>query len=413
MKEPENTTTMQADLRAIDEALDSGTVTAADSLERELQELALTLRAEGRHPSPDFAADLRARVRDGFPREHRLPRPSRPRKPKLWRLPRARMPKLSRPALPVLAGMASVLVALTVVVSLQGEGGERAPSREGPESPDSAESSASGAPAGGAQAPRDQKLAQPRTLDSPAPGIAPEPPPGGGFAPGERKRRIERSASLTLAAPSDRLDAVANGIVRLTDRYAGFVLRSSLSTGADGTSGGSFELRIPADRLQAALGELSKLAEIRARTQSGQDVTPQFVSAAERLQAARAERRSLLRRLERAPTDSATEAIRRRLDLNAGEIRALRGQIRGLRTRTDYAGVSVALQAEGGDGGSSSPSTEDGLEGATDDALRSLGDSLEIAIRVLGVLVPLGVLGAALGLGARAVRRRRREAALG
>ena len=77
--------------------------------------------------------------------------------------------------------------------------------------------------------------------------IAPgEPPvPDDGFAPGRRERAIERSASLTLAAPADRLDRVADRIATITDRYDGFVLRSSLGTGDEEATGGSFELRIP------------------------------------------------------------------------------------------------------------------------------------------------------------------------
>jgi len=401
MTEPENTTTIQAELRALDEALESGTVTSSDAVERELQELALALRAEGPEPSPDFDAELRARVQDGFPRERRLPRPSRPR-----------LPQLRLPPLPLLGAVASVLVAIAVVVSLN------VGSEDGPAGVQNAVREAPAAPSGAAgklATPERGTASRPAPLDaSPSPSIAPAPPTGGrGFAPGERERRIERSASLTLAAPGDRLDRVADGIVRLTDRYDGFVLRSSLSTGDEGTTGGDFELRVPAERLQPAIAELSRLADVRARTQSGDDVTPQFVSAQERLQGARAERRSLLRRLERAPNDAAAESIRRRLDLNAGEIRGLRGQVRDLRTRTDYAKVTVTLQAKDGNGGASSPDPGNGLGGAVDDALGSLSDSVEIAIRLLGVILPLGLLTGGLALGARSVRRRRREAALG
>lgn len=139
-------------------------------------------------------------------------------------------------------------------------------------------------------------------------------------------------------------------------------------------------------------------------------MTREFATAADRLQAARAERRSLLRRLERAPTDSAAESIRRRLDLNAGEIRTLRAQLRDLRTRTGYAAVTVSLR-ETDDGGASSGSDDD-LGAALDDALESLTDSIAMLLRVLGVALPLALLAAAIALGARFLRRRRREAAL-
>ena len=92
--------------------------------------------------------------------------------------------------------------------------------------------------------------------------------------PGKRERRIERSASLTLAAPGDELDRVAERVQAVTDRYGGFVLRSSITSGDEGAEGGNFELRIPANRLQPALRDLAALGEVRSRTQSGQDVTP-------------------------------------------------------------------------------------------------------------------------------------------
>ena len=201
---------------------------------------------------------------------------------------------------------------------------------------------------------------------------------------------------------------MADGITTLTERYRGFVLRSSLSSGEDG-GGGDFSLRIPAKDLQPALADLAKLGEVRSRSQNGQDVTQEFVSAEDRLQAARAERRSLLRRLESADSDTEAEAIRRRLDLNAGEIRGLRWPGAQLRTRTDYAAVSVSLAREGDDAGAR---RGDGLGGALDDALGSLEDSVEILVRALGVAIPLGLSPRRWPLGARLFRRRRREAAL-
>ena len=70
-----------------------------------------------------------------------------------------------------------------------------------------------------------------------------------------------------------------------------------------------------------------------------------------------------------ATTDAEAEAIRRRLDIVAGEINGLRGRLHSLRLRTDYAVVTVSLLAKD-DGGAS------GGGGSFDDALHDAGDLL-------------------------------------
>jgi uncharacterized protein DUF4349 len=95
----------------------------------------------------------------------------------------------------------------------------------------------------------------------------------------------------------------------------------------------------------------------------------------------------------------------------AGEINGLRGQLRNLRLRTDYAVVTVALfPNDGGEGGGI------GAGGSFDDAVGDAGDILVatagVIVRVLAVALPLGLLALVGWLGARVVRRRRRESAL-
>jgi len=335
-------------------------------LEREIADL---MAGEIEEPRPEFAAELGQRVRDGFPRRRRVPR----------------LPRLTGRRLAVAGGLASALVAVAITVSVVRENGRVVEAVDfGQESRDA------------------------------APGVAaPEPVPpsdGGGFTPG-REQRIERSASLTLAAPADELDAVADRIVAVADRHRGFVLRSSVTSG-DESAGGNFELRIPVGDLRPALRELSALGDVRSRSQSGQDVTRQFADARERLDAARAERKSLLRRLERADSDSEAAALRQRLGLVAGEIRAVRAGLRDLRLRTDYVAVSVALErsddGDGGSGGGAFAGTGDAFR----DSLDTLAAVLNTGVRALGLLLPVGLLTGGALLGARALRRRRREAVL-
>ena len=379
MSAPENTI-IDRELTAIDEALAGGRATAGDAAERELQELALALADDTPDPDEAFAELLSSRVHEGFPRERRLPR--------------VRVPRLPRRAIWATGLAASLAVAVVVAVGL-------------PSDPDVEERLSS--------EPEMRDLSGDEALPpEPARGGATSqsaPLPDKDFEPRGRERTIERSAQITLAAPGRELDEVADRIVAVTDRHRGFVLRSSVTSGDDSTTGGSFELRIPTDKLRPAIRDLSELGHVRSRTQSGEDVTRSVTSVRDRLAAARAERRSLLRRLENADSDDEAEAIRRRLDLVAGEIRTLRGQARDLRLRTDYATVSVSLVEEDGDEGGSGGGAGDTGD-ALDDALGSLIGAFNLLVRALGMLIPLGLLGGAMWFAARAAMRRRREAAL-
>ena len=62
-------------LTAIDDALDAGVATDADPLTRELQELALAVRADAPEPTDEFSAWLGQRVEEGFPKRKPAGRP--------------------------------------------------------------------------------------------------------------------------------------------------------------------------------------------------------------------------------------------------------------------------------------------------------------------------------------------------
>ena len=332
------------------------------------RDLAVALAAEAPRARPGFKEELRERVDAGFPRERRFSLPSR------------------RKFMPVLAVATCAAVAVSVVgLNRDSDDATRPNNDINMNSNDLAESAPSTA--------------------------APAPPPADrSFAPG-RERRIERSARMSLQAPENRLEKVGQGVVDTAERYRGYVLSSSLGTGED-EGGGTYELRVPAGDLRDALRDLGRLGTVRSQSQNGQDVTAGYVSAADRLQSARAERRSLLRRLERSGSDTQTEALRRQLELNARQVSGLRGQLRDLRARTDYAAISVTLGSRDEDGGAATGGDGDGLGSALDDAVASLSDSVELLVRALGVALPIGILAALAWLAARTARRRRRDAAL-
>jgi len=382
-------------LTAIDDALEMGAVTEDETIARELQELALLLQADAPGPAPEFRESLGRRVDEGFAKAARARR-------------RVSVRRFMNPA--IATGL--IMLPLVLIAIVAGGGGS------------SGDDSGGGAQGGGGGAVSSSggggDSAAPAVVEAqPAPGRGAKadqtlsarsllvPPAGRGFAPGRSDRKIERSFEMELETPVDDMQRVADEVTTVTNRHGGFVLSSSVSTGEDG-AGGDFNLRIPASEVRAALRDLAALADVRSQSQSGRDITPEYVTAADRLRAARAERKSLLRRLEAATTDTEAEAIRRRLDIVAGEINGLRGRMHGLRLRTNYAVVTVTLAAKDGSGGAGG--------GSFDDAMGDAGDILVgiagVLVRVLAVALPLGLIALIGWLAGRAVRRRRRESAL-
>ena len=182
--------------------------------------------------------------------------------------------------------------------------------------------------------------------------------------------------------------------------------RSSVTSGERGVGAGSFELRVPVAELDATLAELGDLADVRSQTRSEDDVTAPFTSIEDRLEAVTAQREGLLRRLEEAQSDAEEQVLRRRLSRTTRRVDALRAELRTIERRTAFAAVSVSLTEAEKDEGS-------GTGAAIDDARDSLAGALGLAVRVLGVLLPIAIVAGLVWAAARALRRRQRESALG
>ena len=224
-----------------------------------------------------------------------------------------------------------------------------------------------------------------------------------------RQRRVERSTRLELTTTD--VQAASDGVVRATQATGGFVQSSQVATG-DGRSTASFVLRVPTSRLDDALARLSKLGHVRSLQQSADDITNVYNGASTRLAEARAERRALLRALDKATTAAQITSLRARIADNRRALQRDQRELDAVRNRANYATIGLELtgvarkHAAVPGGGSWTPGD------AAHDAVRVLEVSAGVALIALAVLLPLTLVGAAGGFAAVAVRRRRREAAL-
>ena len=401
---PDPSPDVERELEALDDAL-AGRRVAPDLTE--LGELALLLREDRPQPTDGFGRFLDTRVERGFPGRDPRTRASGRR----WFAWQGWMA-------PALGVTATVLLVAVIAISAplggrddSGSGGAGTPAMG------SAEQASGGAGAPQADSARSSSAEDSASTAVPelaAPSsVAPAPSPGSPGVDGRGQRKVERSASLTLATRPRNIDAVSARIQEVTRQQGGFVVTSTVSSSTDG-GGGTFELRIPTRNLDAAIAELSRLGAVRERAQRAQDITAQSVSARSRLKDAKTERQSLLKQLADAVTVQETASIRARLRLVSAEIERARAEVRRVDNRAAFSTVAVTLVAD----------RSAGAPGITeDDGSWTPADAARDALRVLEVIaggaliagaiaLPLLLVGLLAATGMRFTRRRRREHAL-
>jgi Domain of unknown function (DUF4349) len=227
-----------------------------------------------------------------------------------------------------------------------------------------------------------------------------------GAADSAAGRAQEWDVALELRVPdNDRLSDASADAIRTTRELGGFVVSSNVST--RGRSGEArLVLRVPSRRIQDAIARLSELGTITAQNVQVQDRQDELDRLRRRIDQLRVQRAEVNLRLR---TEQLTPPERLRLELQqqrlTGRLNSLTATRNGVAREVAMAEVSLTVRT----GKSSSVPTEGRLEGAAGDALHVLAVAGAAAIFVLIVISPLLVIGLAVWLGRRSLRRREHE----
>jgi hypothetical protein len=227
---------------------------------------------------------------------------------------------------------------------------------------------------------------------------------GDGVARGTDERLVDATARLSLGTEASKVQDVANKVVDVTDSHAGIVSDSQVTTDQGGARA-SFALEIPYDQLDAAMSDLSGLADVISRTEGGTDITAKAVHA----------RRDLAGTLERihrarialiqADTRDEKLVLKSQIQSLNANANAYRAQLKGVERQARFATVNVEITSKGSDSGGSGG-------WGLDDAFHDSGNVLEVIAGVglvtLAVLLPISII-ALLGwaIASRTIRRRR------
>jgi hypothetical protein len=380
--------TDQAWLAALESALDGA---APGSAAESWRELRADVRALAPAMSEGFERELKERI---------LERGTPPRRLKL------RLPRPGRPAIGAIAAAFTVAaVALVIVAPWRvAHGPEAIPAPSEPTAGAHADAAEAVVRAPSSSATKAAAKADEEATQSVSAAATPSAS-GPSSAPG---RVQELGASVTLAVTPASVQETADRVSRLVVHDGGFVQSSHVQVqqGHDGEA--SLMLKLPSEKLSAALGSLEQIAPVRDESQSLQDITNSYDAARQRLTDADAERQALLHALSRASTEGQIDSLRERLAQSRGALTSAHSALEAVSRRASTAEVEVSILGDAHARGEGLT-----LHRGLHDAGRVFTVVLVVLLIAAAVLIPLALVLLAL-LGTRRVwRRHQREQALG
>jgi hypothetical protein len=224
-------------------------------------------------------------------------------------------------------------------------------------------------------------------------------------------RAVISSATLTLSTSPDKVNTVSDRAIRVVDGLGGYVQTSEVNSSGN-TASAVLVVKIPSDKLDTGIAQLSKLAHVKARSQQDQDVTDQREALEAAVRDARADREGLRLRLSKATTDQERSRLRAQLDRASRRVTQRQRRVNELGAAVSFATVELNVDGDRRSGAASPPEGRWTPGDAVGDALRVLEVIAGVLVIALAVLVPVGLIALLGGLAGRIVVRHRRERAL-
>jgi hypothetical protein len=236
-----------------------------------------------------------------------------------------------------------------------------------------------------------------------------EPVPVPPVQPGAFPPKVIRNADMQVQVRAGSFDRAWSRALDIAPRYGGFVTNSSAQQNDSHASTGSITIRVPANKLEAAVKDLRGLGLVKGLSSSASDVSGQVAAMDARIKGDEAEEAQMLDLLKRAQSVGDVLAVRTQLIDIQQDLHSLQAQKRSFQDQVDYATINATIFEP--KAGPQQPVPLPVSDGIISRAWHSaLTAGLTIAagtLVVLGGLIPLALIGLAVWTVVMFARRRR------
>jgi hypothetical protein len=189
----------------------------------------------------------------------------------------------------------------------------------------------------------------------PGPDSRPQPAPAATSLAGEKPpgpqaainpvRKLILNVALTLRVAE--INATSQKVRATAAELGGFVSNSRFDVNSDQNETASIEVKVPSDKLILFLTQVEPLGKVLSKSETGEDVTEQFVDLDARRNTLKREEERLLEILKSAGGLKDLLAVEQELARVRGELEQTEGKLKHLNYQVDYSTVTITLTANG------------------------------------------------------------------
>lgn len=154
-------------------------------------------------------------------------------------------------------------------------------------------------------------------------------------------RKLIKNAAVTLRV--EAITEVSDKIRAKAGEMGGFISDSHFDVDSQKTESATIEAKVPSDQLDQFLHDLEGMGRVLSKSESGQDVTDQFVDVEAGRSNLQREEERLLVILKSTGGLKDLLAVEQELARVRGELESVEGKLKHLNYQVDYSTVAVAV----------------------------------------------------------------------